>query len=102
MHDLIRFFFSTAPHEFLAHFVVAGPMAAVSFSMGLNLKRIWLTTAALVALWFVCIHAVPEQHRVGGDLYPRILCAWVAGTRRPSLRIASNAGFSTGRGATER
>jgi hypothetical protein len=48
--DLIRFFFSTAPHEFLAHFIVAGPMAAVSFSMGLNLKRIWLTTAALVAM----------------------------------------------------
>jgi hypothetical protein len=59
MHDLIRFFFSTAPHEFLTHFIVAGPMAAVSFSMGLNLKSIWLTTAALVALWFVCMILLP-------------------------------------------
>ena len=59
MHDIARFFFTTAPHEFMSHLLVAGPMAAISFTVGLNLKTIWLTTAALVALWAVCMLLLP-------------------------------------------
>jgi hypothetical protein len=46
MHDIAGFFFTTAPHEFMSHLLVAGPMAVISFTVALNLKLLAAQSAA--------------------------------------------------------